>query len=118
MDEQWQLWVKLGIGRLVSVDGQGSKMVGQSCSSTFTSPLPGAWDRSVPVQVPPKENRFLSTIDTSVNTPWPAWWNSDFELDLDQSGGELLHAIDWGSTEGNTVPPYTPVRYWQNRPII
>ena len=117
MDEEWQLWVKVGIRQLVSVDGPGSKMVGQRCSSTFTPPLTGAWHQSVPIQVAPLENRFFSNIEASVNTPSPALWNSDFEFDLEQSGSDLLRDIGWSSIEGNPVPPDTPVRYWQHRPI-
>jgi hypothetical protein len=102
VDEQWNLWVKLGIRRLVSSDdmpGQMGTTVGQHYNTA--SPPPGAWHATGPVG-------SVAILDNSLTASKQSWDVAE-DTELDQTGGDLLHSIGWDWMERHHAAPNTPV---------
>jgi hypothetical protein len=113
MDEQWNMWVKVGVRKLVSTDGatanmteEESKIVKENNCSTFKSPSTGAR------QQPALDNPSLSNIHESEHAPSQALWNLDDDDELNQSGSELLNEIGWGWIPANQKATNTTVSNW------
>jgi hypothetical protein len=102
VDEQWNLWVKLGIRRLVSCDDMPEHMgtkVGQQYNTA--SPPPGAWHETGPVGT-------VAILDNSLTASKQSWDVAE-DNELDQTGGDLLQTIGWDWMERHQAAPNTQV---------
>ena len=118
MDDQWNMWVKVGVRKLVSIDGvttlsmteQELNIVGQNYNPVVNSLSTGAWHHSSPNNTAASAAPFLSTINDAVHSPLQASWGTEQDNELDQSGNDLLNELGWDLPRGNThVTPSTPV---------
>jgi hypothetical protein len=102
VDEQWNLWVKQGIRKLVSCDDMPEQMgtkVGPQYNTA--SPPPGAWPATGPGgSVAILEHSFTSGKQS---------WDVAEDNELDQTGGDLLQTIGWDWMERNQAAPNTQV---------
>jgi hypothetical protein len=90
MDDQWNIWVKVGVRKLVSLDDmteQVGNRVGQNYNSTFTSPSIGTWNPYVPV-------RRVAVLDNQFSFCHKLW-DMARDNELDQTGGDLIKQIGW-----------------------
>ena len=110
MDDQWRLWVKLGVRKLVLKEDIPSGVADHKSEIVKTT-MPEAGLHFVSKQVPPLEYQLLPHIDASVHTSLEGFDNIDFENNLEhQSGDDILHELGWGSSFCNPVPLTTTVR--------
>jgi hypothetical protein len=117
MDDQWNMWVKVGIHKLVSIDGmttlsmteQELNIVGQNCNPVVRGLSTSAWHHSYPVSTAALATPFVATINESVHSPLQASWDTEQDNELDQSGHELLNELGWDLLRGTHITPSTPV---------
>ena len=102
------MWVKLGIRKLVSSDGKTATITEhESCivrphfnTITYSSNILGASNETVPINEEALQNPFVQ---------FPASGAMEVDDLLDQSGIELLNAIEWDPDGEIQVPPKTTV---------
>jgi hypothetical protein len=96
MDAEWNMWVKMGVRKMISADdtpAPTSNRGGQNYNSTFTSPSNGAWNPSIPVgQAVVLDNQFSHCQES---------WDMATDNELDQTGGDLIMRLGWDFLEGN-----------------
>jgi hypothetical protein len=101
------MWVKMGVRKMVSADDMPaptSHRGEQIYNSTFTSPLNGAWNPSIPVGRAAVLDSQFSLCQES--------WDMEADNELDQTGGDLIKRLGWNFPDGNQAVTNTPVSYW------
>jgi hypothetical protein len=114
MDDQWNIWVRIGVRKLVLLDDmteQAGNRVGQNYNSTFTSPSIVTWNPYVPVR------RGVAVLDNQFSFCHELW-DMARDNELDQTGGDLIKQIGWDWLEGGQALPNTPVSYWSIQTTI
>jgi hypothetical protein len=117
MDDQWNMWVKVGVRKLVSIDGvttlsrteQALNLGEQNCHPVVNDPSTSAWHHSSPMSTATLAATFVATINESVHSPLQASWNTEQDNELNQSGHELLNELGWDLPRGTHITPSTPV---------
>ena len=111
IDKQWNVWVKVGIRKLVSLDGitntmteYESAIVNQDSATAATmSPGPG---HHPAVGVVYTSNKLINLLPLSVSG------DDACDTELNQSGSDLLDDIGWGFSGHNEEATNTPVSQW------
>ena len=117
-NEQWNMWVKVGIRKLVSSDGKTTTMtkhessiVRQHGNISFPSQISGAWNKSLQVSSAALQEPFvLPSIQNTVHTKFPASAAMEQDDAYDsEMGSDLLEELGWSSDLEVDVPPEATV---------
>jgi hypothetical protein len=112
IDKQWKLWVKVGVQKLVSLDGVTTSMTEQEscifrkdnssvCHKSFNSGM--AWHhQSVSVQMAALENRVLLPMHGG-------WEDMEHDRESCRRGNELLDVMGW---DNQVATNNTQVSHW------
>ena len=118
MDDQWNMWGKVGVQRLLSVDGVTTSMPkqehnigGQYGRSIFPSPTNLAFNQPVTKRRAAMVTPFSTGIDASVDMPLPMSWNEDLDTELVTAGNQLLGIMDWPLNMEEDEATHTPVSH-------
>jgi hypothetical protein len=107
MDAEWNMWVKMGVRKMVSADDMPaptSHRGRQNYNSVFASQSNDAWSPSSPIG-------RASVLDSQFSLCEDSW---DIATDdaFNQTGGDLIKRLGWKFPEGNQAVTNTPVSYW------
>jgi hypothetical protein len=101
-DEQWNMWVKAGVFKLLSSDSASTCITGNNsnCFASMMSPHP-----SVHVGDSVVQNLVASTV-----TPLPESCNMQNNISLNhRNGADLLEAIEWNfNFDDDPLDPRVP----------
>jgi hypothetical protein len=95
MDEQWNLWVKQGVRKMVLKEDDSFWIANHKPNVMETS-WPDAGSEFGPVQVPPPEYQLLPRISTLKHTPLVPLEDMDLDYNQEpQSEGNI--ELEWNS---------------------
>ena len=117
-NEQWNMWVKVGIRQLVLSDGKTTTMtkhessiVRQHENISFPRQISGAWNKSLQVSsAATKEPFVLPCIQNRVHAPFSVSGAMEEDDSYDpEMGSDLLDELGWSSDLEVEVPPKAAV---------
>ena len=117
MDEQWMMWIKLGVCKLVSIDGNEGSMTepeSKLVRKDYRSVLPTRAAKACrlptnQVNTMNHEHRVSPNIQALVPTALPTSWTVEQDAAIDVTGLDLLADLGWNTPLAYEAETVTPV---------